>query len=77
MEAVTALRWIAKRMRTTADRIDHEGAPKIIHWSFTFETGEGIHFRDDGKGCPLAYLGDADYERAHDEADTAAYVSRQ
>ncbi len=70
--------WIATGMRRIADRLDHEGAPKIIHWSFTFEVGEGIRFRDDGKGCPLAYLGDADYERAHDEADTRqAWSSRQ
>ena len=60
---------IANWLRRLADRIDHAGAPKLIHWSFTFETGRGIMFRDDGKGCPLAYLGDADYSRAHAEAD--------
>ena len=32
----------------------------------------GIVFRDDGRGCPLAYLGDAAYSRAHDEADGPA-----
>jgi hypothetical protein len=58
-------------LRRVADRIDHAGAPKLMHWSFTFETGRGIVFRDDGRGCPLAYLGDAGYSRAHDEADTA------
>jgi hypothetical protein len=63
---------LAAVLRRFADRIDHAGAPKFIHWSFTFETGLGIVFRDDGKGCPLAYLGDAGYVRAHDEADTAA-----
>jgi hypothetical protein len=61
--------WLAYHLRRIADRIDHAGAPKIVHWSFTFETGEGIRFRDDGRGCPLAYLGDAAYERAHAEAD--------
>jgi hypothetical protein len=69
-EPVTAFRLrVAEWMRRSADRLDHEGAPKVIHWSFTFEEREGIRFRDDGKGCPLAYLGDADYERAHSEAD--------
>lgn len=60
---------IARWMRRAADRIDRHGAPKVINWSFTFESGEGIRFRDDGKGCGLAYLGDDDYHRAHDEAD--------
>lgn len=59
-------------MRKWADRIDHYGAPKLTSYSFTFETGEGIRFRDDGRGCRLAYLGDAEYEKAHTEADSAA-----
>jgi hypothetical protein len=63
-----AARWL----RRLADRIDHAGAPKIMHWSFTFEEGEGIVFRDDGRGCPLAYLGDRDYKRAHDESGPLA-----
>jgi hypothetical protein len=62
---------LAGFLRRLADRIDHAGAPKLTHWSFTFETRRGIVFREDGKGCPLAYLGNADYSRAHDEADTA------
>jgi hypothetical protein len=60
---------IAEWMRRTADRIDHEGAPKLTHWSWTFEEYEDIRFREDGKGCPVAYLGDSDYERAHAESD--------
>jgi hypothetical protein len=60
---------LAALLRRLADRIDHAGAPKLMHWSFTFESGRGIVFRNDGKGCPLAYLGDADHERAHSEAD--------
>ena len=60
---------LAARLRTFADRIDHAGAPKITHWSFTFERGRGLVFREDGKGCRVAYLGDAEYERAHAEAD--------
>ena len=63
---------IAAFLRYLADRIDHGGAPKYTHWSFTFETRRGLVFRDDGKGCPGAYLGDAAYERAHSEADSAA-----
>lgn len=64
-------RWVAERLRRLADRIDYEGAPKCMSWSFTIEQREGIRFRQDGRGCPLWYLGNADYERAHDEADSA------
>lgn len=64
-------RRIAQWMRRTADRIDRHSAPKVINWSFTFERGEGIRFRHDGKGCGLAYLGDDEYKKAHDEADTS------
>ena len=62
-------RRLAHWLRRVADRVDHAGAPKGIGWSFTFEQHRGIVFRDDGKGCPLWYLGDADYDRAHAEAD--------
>ncbi len=55
-------------LRRLADRIDHAGAPKAMHWSFTYEEGQGIVFRQDGRGCPVAYLSDGDYARAHDEA---------
>lgn len=61
---------LAALLRRLADRIDHAGAPKLTGWSFTFENRRGIVFRRDRKGCPLAYLGDADYDRAHAEADT-------
>ena len=60
---------IAARLRTIADRLDHAGAPKWMHWTFTFERGRGLVFREDSRGCPVWYYGDADYERAHDEAD--------
>lgn len=59
---------LARWLRRLADRIDHAGAPKIMGWSFTYETSEGIRFRQDGRGCPLAYLSDEAYERAHTEA---------
>lgn len=62
-------RWLAYWLRRFADRIDHAGAPKATHWTFTFELGEGIRFREDGKGCRLWYLGDDSYEKAHAEAD--------
>ena len=64
-----ASKRLARWLRTLADRVDHEGAPKIMSYSFTFEDREGIRFRDDGRGCPLAYLGSDDYEQAHAEAD--------
>jgi hypothetical protein len=62
---------IGRFLRTWADRIDYRGAPRYTHWSFTFEAGEGVRFRDDKRGCPIAYLGQDDYARAHAEADTA------
>ncbi|HMG64214.1 MAG TPA: hypothetical protein VK599_14805 [Streptosporangiaceae bacterium] len=40
--------------------------------TFTIEERTGIVVRDDGRGCRLWYLGDADYERAHDEAGPVA-----
>jgi hypothetical protein len=58
---ITVARWL----RRIADRLDYAGSPKLMSWSFTYELGEGIRFRRDGKGCPLAYLGDDAYERAH------------
>lgn len=61
--------WLAHKLRTWADRMDPVGAPKAIGYSFTFERGEGIRFRDDGRGCRLWYLGDSEYNRAHTEAD--------
>lgn len=60
----------ARRLRFLADRIDHHGAPKRAHWTFTFENREGIRFREDGRGCPLWHYGGDDYQRAHTEADS-------
>jgi hypothetical protein len=62
------MHWIAKRLRRLADRIDYKSAPKGTSWSMTFEYGKGPQFNQDGRGCPLWYLGDDDYARAHDEA---------
>jgi hypothetical protein len=46
------------------------------YW-FTFETGEGLRIREDGKGCRLWYLGEAEYDKAHDQADSAAEDARR
>jgi hypothetical protein len=58
-------------LRKWADRIDHHGAPKLTHWTFTFEKYRGLVFREDGRGCRVAYLGNEEYEKAHTEADSA------
>lgn len=54
--------WLGERLRYLADRIDDDGAPRYMGYSFTFERGIGIAFRQDGavnredqKGCPLMY----------------------
>lgn len=75
------IRWFADRLRRFADRIDRDGAPKGLDvpsicvyvpprsMSFTFERNVGIKYREDGRGCRLWYLCDADYMRAFTEAD--------
>lgn len=63
---------LARLLRDMADRLDPDGAARLTHVSFTFEDGTGLVFRGDGRGCPVAYLGYADYERAHDEAGPLA-----
>lgn len=64
------MRQFATQLRYLADRIDPIGAPRLMtHYSFTFERGRGLVFREDGKGCMLAYMGQAEYEKAHTEAD--------
>lgn len=78
MTDLTALRArIGRYLRTVADRIDYPGAPKAMSVTFTFEERPGIVFRDDGRGCRLWHLGDADYERAHDEAGPVATGSAE
>lgn len=63
------IRWAADLLRRVADRLDRDGAPKRSMASFTFERNIGIRLRDDGRGCPLWHLRDADYMRAYLEAD--------
>lgn len=59
---------IGRRLRTWADRIDHEHAfRRTSGLSFTFERGFGIAINEIGRGCPLWYYG-PDYDRAHSEA---------
>jgi hypothetical protein len=68
---------IARRLRYAADRIDPDGAPRMMTMlSFTFEPHEGIRIRRDGRGCPLWYLGAADYQRAHSEGGAPARTMR-
>lgn len=58
-------------LRKYADRLDPDGAPRAIGWSFTFELHEGIRFRQDGRGCSLWYLGQiGDEDKAYTESDT-------
>jgi hypothetical protein len=66
---VSYLSGFSGLLRRIADRIDPPGAPKGTGFSFTIERGEGIKFREDGRGCRIWYLGDEDYDRAHTEAD--------
>lgn len=74
---MTARAWIGKRLRFLADRIDYRGAPRLMSYSFTYETGDGIRFREDGRGCRLAYLGEAEREKAYTEADSAEEDARR
>lgn len=68
---------IGRLLRRLADRIDYHGAPRYTGWSFTFEAGEGIRFREDKHGCPVAYLDRDDYLRAHRESDSAVREKAQ
>lgn len=70
------MKRLAWYLRTLADRMDHEGAPKLTHWTWTFELYQGVKFREDGKGCRVAYLGDNEYEKAHAQSDRPPPASR-
>jgi len=63
------LRILAKALRAVADYIDPNSAPWWPGLSFTFEKFEGLRTRQDGRGCPLAYMGPVPYGRAFTEAD--------
>ena len=63
---------VADWLRKWADRLDLAGAPKRTGWSFTFEEGWGTVFNQDGRGCPLWYYGNEDFQLAHDAAAPSA-----
>lgn len=50
--------------------LDPDGAPRCTGLTFTFEWKKGTVMREDGRGCPLWYLGTDDYRKAHADADT-------
>lgn len=57
---------IGAALRRYADRIDHQGAPRAIGWSFTFERGRGLVWHHDRTtGCPVWVYGMADYDKAY------------
>lgn len=61
-------------LRMLGDGISPDTGPRgTSPYSFTFEAGEGIRFREDHRGCPLWYMAE-DGDRAHDEADTEHIV---
>jgi hypothetical protein len=61
---------IGRALRTLADRIDDHGAPRATGWTFTFERNRGMVFHDiqARRGCPVWYIGQDDYAKAHTEA---------
>lgn len=60
---------MARRLRRLADRLDRHGAPKATGLTLRFHDGRGAVIEWHGEGCPLWYLGDEDYERAHTAAE--------
>ena len=58
---------------SVADRIDRDGAPRSAGATFTFESGIGRvwHEGHNGPGCPVWYLSEQDYRRAHHDAPPA------
>jgi hypothetical protein len=65
--------WLAAILRTWAERMDPDGAVTRTGLSFTYEdVPGGMLFRTDGLGCPLYRVGDADLQRAHDDAGAPA-----
>ncbi len=77
-------RWLARRLRDFADRIDPANAPRSTGLSFTFEPGRGVvihgvnrnlSYNHDRPGCPLYYIGETSYMRAHSEQiDRSAWI---
>lgn len=74
MADMTLRQRVARRLRFLADRIDLAGALRPAGMSFTFEGREGVRVNFDRVGCPLWILGEADFERAWDEALTSQEI---
>lgn len=66
-------RRLAWRLRCWADRIDRAGAVRVTSMTLTLEKGEGWRLREDGRGMKVCYLGEAEYDKAHTEADDPPY----
>ncbi|WP_225726642.1 MULTISPECIES: hypothetical protein [unclassified Nocardia] len=59
---------VGQWLRQLADRLDHDGAPKSLGWTFTIEpAGPTLHL-DGRRGCPLLIPDNASYGRAHRDA---------
>jgi hypothetical protein len=63
-----AVKRLARLLRRLADLLDYDGAPRPTRWSFTYEEGRGAVFWENGPGCLLWYVGEAEYVKAWDEA---------
>lgn len=65
---------IGNWLRRTADHIHPAGAATLTGWSYTHEkrtpTDTYLLWREDGRGCPVWYMGDADLNRSFTEADS-------
>lgn len=55
-------------MRRQADRLDSDGATKVTSYTFTYERGIGVVFREDGRGCPVSYQGEHQLDLAGEQA---------
>jgi hypothetical protein len=68
-------------MRRYADRLDRANAPMATGLTFTFEPGRGVvvhgafSYNHDRPGCPLYYIGEDAYMKAHTEVvDRTAWI---
>jgi hypothetical protein len=65
---------VGRLLRQWADRIDPSGEPHLTGWSYTHEKrgpqDTYLLWREDGRGCPVWYMGDADLNRSFTEADS-------
>lgn len=65
---------LGRLLRRWADRIDPAHAPTPTGWSYTHEKrgprDTHLVWREDGRGCPVWYIGDGDLNRSFTEADS-------